>query len=55
MRRISRTLDTDNNGIGGGTHQINSWSLAINTIPEPGTSVVALLALAALPHRLRRC
>ena len=39
----------------GGTHQINSWSLAINTIPEPGSSTLAILTLAALGRRRRKC
>ena len=38
----------------GATHQINSWTLRINTIPEPGVTTVSGLAAIALLLRRRR-
>jgi len=37
----------------GATHQINSWSLTITAIPEPGTTALAALALAGMARRRR--
>ena len=37
----------------GAAHQINSWTLTLQTIPEPGTAALSLAALAALLRRRR--
>lgn len=37
----------------GATHQVNSWTLTITTIPEPGTAALAALALAGMARRRR--
>ena len=37
----------------GATHQINSWALTITTIPEPGSTLMLLMALAAGLRRKR--
>jgi uncharacterized protein (TIGR03382 family) len=37
----------------GGTHQINSWSISLTVVPEPGTAAFALLSTAALIRRRR--
>jgi subtilisin-like proprotein convertase family protein len=38
----------------GGVHQVASWSLRIETIPEPATVTLGLAALAGLLNRRRR-
>lgn len=38
----------------GGTHQLDGWSLNIETIPEPGTSLLLALSLTSLVARRRR-
>jgi len=37
----------------GQAHQINGWTLRLNTIPEPGSAVLLLSALAAAVRRRR--
>ena len=37
----------------GGLHQLNTWTLRLNTVPEPGSTVL-LFAAAALTMRRRR-
>lgn len=40
----------------GATHQITSWTLTINTVPEPSTAALLLpLGLAAVLRRKRSC
>ena len=38
----------------GATHQINSWTLNITTIPEPGAVALASLALTGMARRRRK-
>jgi len=38
----------------GAVHQLNSWTLRIETIPEPATATLSLAALAALLRRRRQ-
>ena len=37
----------------GGTHQINSWSISLTVVPEPGTATLVMLSTAALIRRRR--
>lgn len=38
----------------GGTHQLDNWTLNIETIPEPGTGLLLALSLTSLVARRRR-